>query len=202
MKITRFLFTLLLLLMIVGCGDTARNQRGVSFIFFGWFEDDQGDSGIVNFLGDFDSFANGTVNPADYLAYMGVQNMLTEQFITLSYVKHEYEVVGTGIPLPTQFIRIAGTLGPSSRGEESETSETGAGESTLPNGFIDNTNITPVGFIGTTLFGGDILRFIDENPHLFPKRPFAITVTSTVAGVDTAGFERVTNPVVVDVVMS
>ena len=174
-----------LLIFIIGCGDSSRNDQGASFTFFGWFEDSTGTIGRSGFITPL----TDTAGPGIGISYLGVQNNLAGQGIRIQRVYHEYIIPGATISVPDTSVAAPAYLGPANPE---------AIDTTLPDTFGGET-LGTVAYIGVPVIPAAIQEFIVLNKEQFPEPPFVMTVRSKVVGLTSAGQELISNPIEIDV---
>lgn len=184
MKRLGIIFILLLTFFVTGCGDSTRNDQGVSFTFFGWFDDIAGATNVTGHTIPFSSEAGGL----ELLSFAGLQNNLLGQGIRLQRMKNEYFIPGATISIPDTSTSLTGILG---QGGPIETS-------TLPDAF-PAANIS---YSGVAIITTSIGEYLILNREFLPDLPFTMTIRSTATGVTTAGKTLESNPVTVDVVFT
>ncbi len=175
------LFLITLTVFAVSCGDSVRNDNGVSFTFFGWFQDDAGDVSAT--FGRFALEGNGIATGTE--VYAGLQNNLSGQFIIVERAYHTYTVPGSAIRIPSTSVGVSSLVRP---GPVSTT----IGNTTLPNNALTDTNAT---YAGTNLMPATIGQFISLNRDQLPRLPFQMVVSTYFEGVTSAGRRIKSNPI-------
>lgn len=175
---------ILLVASFAGCGDTTRNDQGVSFSFVGWFADTTGDVGYSfgTWPLSFDQEAAGNAGyvPEGIPIYAGLENHLTDQFIRVDRIRHSYYIAGASVQPPDS--SIAAPMFLEAVGGTDDTGTT-------------TTESKSIGYIGTMLVTPDVMTFINLNRLNFPEPPFVMIITSYATGVTSAGKRMDTNRV-------
>src|SRR5690606_15827745 len=84
----------------LGCGDSARNDQGVSFTFFGWFSDTDGSTGVASVSMPISSTVETPGFANDVVLFAGLQNNLVGQFVRTERMFHSYFVPGASTTIP------------------------------------------------------------------------------------------------------
>lgn len=210
--------TLLLIALVVpsllGCGDSTRNDQGVSFTFMGWYQessDGQGDGGPACEIGvtrafvgisegALDSESPGSlVGELESAYYVLLQNNLSEQFVRVERVVHNYYVPGASVQPPTTSVALPFVMSPVV-GED----QTGFGSS-LPSGFASGRELELAGNLlcaQIPMLPASVRSFISLNRAQFPETPFVIVVSSYATGVTSAGQSIESNPMEFEIVVT
>ena len=198
------LLTALVLLgvLLVGCGDSKRNDQGISFAAIGWFSDSAGSTGLSGFDIQLSDFVRGSTTPATdgtgelITAFLQVQNFLAAQTIRVQRVHHEYIVPGASISVPQTSVGLNAILGPvpGNFGDSPVNPD-----STLPESAQDFSAVTTgeVPVVTTA-----VQQFIRLNLAQFPEPPFVMTVRSYATAVTSARDRVDTNTVDLDIVFT
>ena len=184
MRIAKILLTSLLLLT-VSCGDSNRNDQGVSFTFLGWFQDAEGDIGRTSFPPTPLSDAAG----GELTAFAGVQNNLAGEFIRVNRVFHEYIVPGAEISIPGTSVSLGLNVGPADAENSNSTLPVTSEQDSV---VFGNVPVVPV----------EIREFLALNRSQLPSLPFTMIVRSQAEGTTSGGRSLTTNFIEIDVVFS
>jgi len=205
-KIVAVLGVILAAWILFGCGDSKRNDQGVSFTFAGWymvpgkdnsFEEAVGATAIVTPLSE--------ANPEDENAsggiiarYAALQNNLTGQMIRAERAYHSYFIPGAAVQPPPTSVSVAATLGPAGNnaGEGEGSGLPFGADTTLPGNV---GNIPDLVFAGIPIVTADIRTFINTNRQYMPEPPFVMEVTTYISGVASSGYRLETNKVQIEV---
>lgn len=185
-KLLKRATALSLLSLLVSCGGTTNNDQGASFLAFGYFQDESGEVGKTGesaFL--FADTAPGGFDGLLTVAYLGMQNNLTKQFIRLVSIDCDYEVPGSFISIPSDSFPGSAVIGPATSGTTNSGTTTPA-----TNTVGDAGNIFYFGFY---VLSPDIYAFINNNKASFPELPFRMNATCSATGVTQAGDVITTN---------
>lgn len=185
----------LMAIALIGCGDSQRNNQGVSVTAFGWYVDSDGGVGLTGIqLPISMDYENGWAGTA--YAYFGVQNNLAGEFIRLERVFNEYYIPGATVQPPATSVAVNGVLGAA---DGNLAAEFGDVSSTLPSTLTNSGGMESVGYFGASYITPAISEFINLNREYMPELPFVMIVTSYAEGVTSAGKRVVTNSISLDV---
>ncbi len=202
------LLLMALLPMAVGCGDAHRNDQGVSFLNFGWVNEDKEPVGYA--IGCLATAADAVLGsdaivtgypPATSVYWLGLQNNLAGEYIRLQRIHHSYHIYGASIQPPDTSSAANGVLTPSNPVQDPifggggwPNGATQPGESTLPDslangGSGDGSEGRPaeILYFPTPVITSDISSFLSLNRTALPEPPFTMTVESYAEGVTSAG---------------
>ncbi len=185
------LFLITFVAFAVSCGDSTRNDNGVSFTFFGWFQDDAGDVGATS--GTLPLDGSG-INSNNVQLFGGLQNNLTGQFIRIERAFHSYTVPGSSIRIPDTSVGVASFVRPPVVG----TGDAVQSGTTLPtNAFTD----AGAAYAGTSLVPPSIGQYISLNRSQLPELPFQMIITTYYEGVTSGGRRIQSNPIQLEIVV-
>lgn len=203
--------------MLVGCGDSAHNDQGMSFTALGWFEvppqiendfeiqedgtivitsigtsqniSDQATSTSVALSEDIESSADtGAIT-----GILGLQNNMAFQYVRVERAYHEYYIPGASIQPPATSVGVNVLMGSSSENEEALGFNA---SSSIPGSFEANPNeVYPPAVIVTP----EVRSFINLNIDKMPEPPFVMIVTTVIEGVTGSGKRVRSNPIMFDV---
>ena len=186
------LLLMALLPMAVGCGDAHRNDQGVSFTNFGWFDEDKTPIGYMRGCQSTLSEAIVGADHASIVGWIGLQNNLSGEYIRVQRVHHSYHVYGAKIQPPDTSSATTGILLPASQVGEGE-----FGGSTLPDSFSNNTDteggMAQILYLPTPLITSDVASFMSLNRAQMPEPPFTMVVESYAEGVTSSGRRMYSN---------
>ncbi|NLF25470.1 MAG: hypothetical protein GX589_07410 [Deltaproteobacteria bacterium] len=191
----------------LGCGDSKRNNQGVSFTFAGWFSQPGKNNTFEEAVGSTAIPAPiSDANPESGDSYGGIitrfaalQNNLTGQMIRAERAYHSYYIPGASVQPPDTSVSVAVVLGPAddnSAGEEEWKLPFDA-DTTLP-GNADN--ISDLVFASVPVVTADVRTFINTNRQYMPELPFVMEVTTYISGVASSGYRLETNKVQIEVI--
>ncbi len=202
MKITRFVFTVMLALGVSSCGGT-NNDQGVTFTLLGFFGElpDTGECGEIPAglvgtgisLGDALTESGGR---SDLVAVIGLQNNLNGQILSVDSLTYEFFVPGASIQPPETISALPMFLGPAVVEGATGGGEEGGGaqfDSSLPDSF-GNDGICNVGFSEFLLLPSSVRTFLSFNRGSLPEPPFDMLVTVRASGQTSAGDRLTSNP--------
>ncbi len=182
----------------LGCGDSVRNEQGVTFTFLGWYAvlDDEGNID-PNSDGDPQLFTGlyyrlDSTQEGHLVMQAGLQNNLFGEAIRLQRIHMDYELIGGTLPIPSTDIVAAAFLGPI---QDNSSDSFGQG-STLPDSLIgdgEGEDFSPKIYYGAPILSTDLRNFLSLNRDSIPQRPTSLVVRSKALGVTTAGRQMETN---------
>lgn len=203
--------------LVAGCGDSTRNDQGVSVSFNGWAPTgstcppDQGITTLLVPIADTfitggggipdqevggDTIQNsGSVGGAVFLTAF-LDNFLAFQGIRVDRAFHEYHIPGAGVEVPSTSVGVSLTLGPDNTGVGDD--QFGQ-DSTLPEGF---SGLGSQGCANIPLIPADVRTFINLNRTAMPEPPFVMVVRTYVSGVTTGGNRVDSNAIEFEVVFT
>ena len=209
MKFINLVLISLMSFALLACGDSTRNDQGVSFTFFGWFADSGGAEGrtgiILPLTQGLGNEAIGNTGSNDSLVFAGLQNNLTGQFIQAQRIIHKYKIPGASITPPSTSDSAALFLGPAVAGEAAGGGAAGGGAaanqgitSSLPNSFAQPNT----GYAQVFLIPPQVRQFIALNRASMPPAPFTMVVSSYVTGITSSGKRIDSNEIQIDVLFT
>lgn len=161
---------------LIGCG-SSNNDQGASLTSLGYFEDSTGSTGFSGAIAriNYDRmiFAeNEKGNPPTLIAYMGLQNNLSEMFVNIRRIDCRYEIPGAdpSVRIPSDSTGVAMHM--AATGGE-------GGESKAYVGFM---------IVSTNLY-----QYLNVNQASLPELPFYMQITCSATGVTQAGDVITTN---------
>lgn len=189
---------------IVGCG-TTNNDQGTSFMANGWFANVDGSTGLsgANVLIASDISATSGVlgiiddseedeifvlpsDGAQFLAFMGVQNRLSNQFIRVVRFDCSYHIPGASISIPDDSYNTSFVIPAAGGGTN----------------VVDGNVVEPAqSYVGIELLSTDLFSYLNVNRNSLPALPFRMTATCTAVGVSQAGDVFETNELVFPMTM-
>ena len=180
---------------VLGCGSsTTNNDQGASFSALGFFtaatpEPPPGLSGLNATLSQ-DSAASGFASQS--LAYIGLENRLTNSFIRVTKIDCDYNVPAATIPIPSDSISTSGFINasPSIGGPTIGGSGTATATGTGTRLYLQFQLISP-----------SIYAYLNSNRNALPELPFQVQILCTATGITNAGKTFETNPVGLTAVM-
>lgn len=178
---------LIALVVLPGCGSGGRNDQGVSFTLFGFFEAgssgacDQGLSGAVVPLSAGDSpEALGSIQEVE--VQLGLQNNLLGQTIRVDRAFMDYRIAGASVAVPSSSFGVGGVLSPID----------GNG-STLPESLVGSTNVPNFICSDVPIVPAQVVEFINFNRASLPEPPYQMNVRVRVTGETSSGSRLETN---------
>lgn len=177
------LLTVALLAGVMGCGSTASNDQGSSFLALGYFTEadrEQGDLGRVVLLNrDYDMTGSGV--QFEVAPYMGLENRLSKQYIRVVRIDCEYDIPGAdpSLEIPSGTFNTAFVINGTDSVEESSSDDT-----------VEVIN--PV-YASFSLLSPDFFQFLSINQNLLPTLPYEMTAICSATGVTEAGDVLTTN---------
>ncbi len=192
----RYLIVLAGLLPLLGCGDSQRNDQGVTFRLNGWYQqpgttftDATGLTGKIIALSEANPEEfDGTAGLVD--GYLGLENNLAGQFIRVQSAHHSYFIPGATIQPPDDVVGVSTTVGPQ---PDNFSDNFGNIDSTLPDGISNTTG--NIAFAGVAMITPAVRAFLNLNREYFPEPPFTMIVTTFAQGVTSAGNDIRTNSI-------
>lgn len=171
---------LAMVLVLASCGDSTRNDQGVSFTFFGWFTDTEGETGVTSTR--LPLSVSTDFSDENTILYAGLQNNLVGQFIQLDSVQNSYYIPGASITIPSTTYGVSSLIGPAAQE---------GGSSTLPDGF-EQGNVL---YAGVYIITPQVMEFIQLSREYLPEPPFTMIITSKFHGTTSSGKGITTNEV-------
>ena len=189
------LLSAILALALISCGDSTRNDQGVSFTFLGWYQNVNGSIGATFYSAPLSSITGESGGErGDITSFAGVQNHLTGQTVRVRRVYHSYVIPGSSISIPSTAVTLTAVLAPTGTIDETFNSE-----STLPESFNSGETI----YYGEVpLVPASIRSFLNLNRSELPELPFTMIVRSYAEGVTSAGNTITTNDVDIEVIFT
>jgi hypothetical protein len=189
---------LALSISMFGCTGT-NNDQGTSFQALGFFLDGSGASGQLGsivFLNESSPsrsaeglsqvstplFIPSSIGPNGVQGgYIGLENMLTSQFIRTVGANCSYSVPGAdaSLTIPSDSWFFTTVLGPAEGGEGTGTSSSRGN----------------VAFAQIVIVSPDVIQFLSVNQNRLPALPFRMLVECDVTGISQSGNVLTTNPV-------
>lgn len=194
--------------LCVACGDSNRNDQGVSFNLNGYWADTSGSTGYMAFylpLNSNPSLATNIEEPANpggswaygMEAYAGLENHLSGQFIRVERMHLRYYVPGARLQPPSTSVGIPILLGPATSTATEESNNVVEGSS-LPGSYSNDS----VGYAGLDLVTPDVVSWLNFNRSDLPEPPFVMVVNSYATGVTSAGYGIQSNPVEIQITVT
>jgi hypothetical protein len=175
-------------LIYFSCGDSVRNDQGVSFTFLGWFQDTTGDVGATGFITPLSSSASEVGGETtDVFGFAGLQNHLSGQSIRVQRVHHTYVVPGTNLNVPTTVVALSTVLAPTGAIDEDFNSD-----SSLPESHNSGEVIS---YSGIPVITAAVRSYLNLNRTQLPELPFVMIVRSYAVGITSAGRSLTSNDV-------
>jgi hypothetical protein len=183
-KLLKTSFLVVTLSAFIGCGSATNNDQGVTFTFLGFFSDSAGATGLS---GTSVAYSDVTSEPGGFaadaisvLAFIGVQNNLSGQFIRLQRAYISYTIPGTNLLPPSTSQVLSGTLTPVDN----------AVGSSLPDPLKTGKNVK---YIQIAVLPPQVRTWISLQRESLPEAPFDIEATVFAHGVTSAGDQVDTN---------
>ena len=196
-KILTLFSSLLVILLLIGCGsDSQRNDQGVTFNFFGWFQDIAGGTGLTGLtIPITEANPEAERDTGAIFGFAGLRNNLESQAITVQRINHSYYIPGATVQPQDESVSATRVLGPNTVNNDGLFNE----NSTLPPSFEENIQTY---FAGVPIITPDIREFIGLNRNSMPQPPFLMIVSSYATGVTTSGSRIDSNTIEIDVTIT
>lgn len=210
-------------LIVTGCGDTKRNDQGVSLSFTGWFFERQIDdyravtscraplgdtgnpSGTTSCESSFGTFTpgidEGIGQSGDLTLLAGLTNHMTGQGVRLDRIHHDYTVPGQDIAVPSTTIPVGFFLGPAPDPTGDGGAENFNNDSTLPDNFDlgdgdrNETPLSEIRYLPAQLITNDVREFLIFHRTKLPEPPYQMILRSYFSGLTTSGNRIRTNDI-------
>ncbi len=184
-KLKAVVLAALCFLAIQSCGST-RNDQGVSFTAFGWFQIEEDDDGRLTLNEDVRVSGTALVRTTgqSFPVGLGLMNNMTGQAIRQERVYWDFYIEGAALQPPSTTMVLSGYLAPGPSADPAdEEAEAGTGSS-LPPGLNTGENmvfwiLNPISFATA--------EWLQTHRASLPDAPFMMTATARASGVTTAG---------------
>lgn len=178
---------------LIACGSGNNNDQGTSFLAFGFFQFEDGDTsgdpipigGVIAELASDTSAVNSQVE----IPLIGLENRLETQFIRVARIDCDYDVPGAdaGFQVPSAEFAQGVVIGAQPGTEVTDFD----GDALLPS--ADDNVRGQVVFTRVNLVSASTFAFLNANRRSLPQLPFTMVATCRAVGITQAGDVLTTN---------